>query len=98
MDLRVCRGVRLFCYYSGHAGLADPNPLRGISMSPSIPASASMALGLIAEMAAHKFGASPFIPKFDCVATTDDLSGARAPKVKSKTYRPRSARKRGGRR
>lgn len=67
-------------------------------MSPSIPVQSTIALGMIAEMAAHKFGASPFATKFDCVATTDDLSGARAPKVKSKTYRPRSARKRGGRR
>ena len=66
-------------------------------MSPSVITQASMALGLISEMAAHKFG-SPFATKFDCAATTGDLSGSRAPKVKSKTYRPRSARKRGGRR
>lgn len=55
----------------------------------------SMALVALASMAAHKFG----LPgrKFDCVASPEEIKGATIKRVSSKTYRPRSQRKRGGR-
>ena len=63
-------------------------------MSPSIPIF-SPALNLLAPFVCNRFGGQG--PLFDCPAQVSDLQGATIKRTSSKSYRPRSQRKHGGR-
>ncbi len=65
-------------------------------MTPTFAGGLAQALSILAPMASSRFGVP--VDRFECKASVDSLRGATSPRVTSKTYRPRSQRKRGGRR